>query len=267
MSILMQRLLHGIIIPVVKVAISPIAFLQGIYVLLTVPQLPEPAGAREGVVQGRNAKGDSPHIRVVIVGDSAAAGVGAGSMEKSLTGRLMAKLAALRGEDSIVYRLIAKSGSTAEHTIRHLTRIDQEKYDVAVISLGVNDVIRGFSSAQFVANMLSLNDMLRSKFQAKLIVIAEFPPVHMFPALPEPLRWLIGSRCRAFDADLALALQKHSDCVYLRYCAAVPEEKGMAALMASDGFHPGPDIYEVWAEQAAEIINQRAKNDRLVMQN
>jgi lysophospholipase L1-like esterase len=227
--------------------------------LLTVPRLPEPPGAREGVIQGKEG---GSHLRILIVGDSAAAGVGAVSMEQSLTGRLISKLAALRDRENIVYRLIAKSGSTAEHTIKHLKRIDQDYYDVAVISLGVNDVTRGFSSAQFVANILALNEMLRSKFMVKHLIIAEFPPVHMFPALPEPLRWLIGSRCRSFDADLALALEKHPDCVHLRYCAAIPEERGMVALMATDGFHPGPDIYEVWAEKAAEVIHERTNNER-----
>lgn len=258
---LIERLVHRILVPVVKLAISPLALLQGIYVILTVPRLPEAPGTRQGMLlrsqeQQHGNRVDST-LRVAIVGDSAAAGVGAASMEESLTGRLATKLSALNSWCGVQYRMIAKSGSTAELTIKHLNRVEDDNFDVVVVSLGVNDVSRGFSSEQFVANILALNELLRSKFKTKLIVISEFPPVHMFPALPQPLRWLLGSRCRDFDAALAVALQEHRDCVHLRYSGSIPEERGMKALMASDGFHPGPEIYEAWAQKAAEVIHQR----------
>jgi hypothetical protein len=33
--------------------------------------------------------------------------------------------------------------------------------------------------------------------------LSGLPPMHRFPALPQPLRWYIGSRARDFDRALA----------------------------------------------------------------
>ena len=50
---------------------SPVLWIQGTYVRKVAQRLPEPPGERSGVV------GAGPHLRVLITGDSAAAGVGA----------------------------------------------------------------------------------------------------------------------------------------------------------------------------------------------
>ena len=50
------------------VALGPVLLMQGLAVRRRVPKLPEPPGAREGTT------GDGPPLRIVIVGDSAAAG-------------------------------------------------------------------------------------------------------------------------------------------------------------------------------------------------
>ncbi|MCC6374061.1 MAG: SGNH/GDSL hydrolase family protein, partial [Moraxellaceae bacterium] len=70
-----------------KVALAPLLLTQGMYVRRVTPKLPEPQGARVGVT------GTGKPLRLLIVGDSAAAGVGAAHQNDALLGQLVAALA------------------------------------------------------------------------------------------------------------------------------------------------------------------------------
>jgi hypothetical protein len=68
-------------------ALGPVLLAQGKRLRRTAPTLPEPAGEREGII------GDGPTLRLLILGDSAAAGVGADTQEAALAGQLAVALA------------------------------------------------------------------------------------------------------------------------------------------------------------------------------
>ena len=63
-------------------ALAPLLFAQGVYVRRVTPRLPEAPGERSGV------SGGGPALKLLILGDSAAAGVGASSQATALAGRL-----------------------------------------------------------------------------------------------------------------------------------------------------------------------------------
>ncbi|WP_419711039.1 hypothetical protein [Pseudomonas sp. NFX224] len=86
-------------------------------------------------------------------------------------------------------------------------------------------------------------------FGVKLIVISPLPPIHLFPALPQPLRWYLGNRAARFNAHLERLADRQDRCRMLTTRLAP-----VAGAMARDGFHPGPAIYSVWADDAAQVI-------------
>ncbi len=69
------------------IALGPLLLLQGRHVRRVTPVLPEPPGPR----QGRSGAG--PALRLLILGDSAAAGVGASTQGEALSGQLVQTLA------------------------------------------------------------------------------------------------------------------------------------------------------------------------------
>jgi hypothetical protein len=81
--------------------LGPLLWLEGKYVRHVTPQLPEPPGAREGTT------GQGPLLRLLIAGDSAAAGVGAASQDDALSGRLVERL---RPHFTVEWRLLAING-------------------------------------------------------------------------------------------------------------------------------------------------------------
>ncbi len=232
--------------PLITLTLAPLLAAQGFYVRRTVPVLPEPSGSRHGT------SGAGPRVRLLILGDSAAAGVGAVTQAEALSGQLVARL---ENDRQVTWRLIACSGYTTRGLLAHLREHPLEgEWDVAVISLGVNDAIQRRSPTRFAADQRELIAGLRESSGVRQVILSGLPPVHRFPALPEPLRWYLGSAATQLDQTLVRIAASEAGCEYLSL-AATPEQD-VAAAMASDGFHPGPPAYALWAAAVAERIRR-----------
>ena len=92
--------------PIQRVAVTcliPLLVAQALWVRRSVPKLPEASGSRDGVV------GIGKPLRLLIVGDSSAAGVGVPHQNQALVGCL---LAALQGKFLVHWKLLARTGWT-----------------------------------------------------------------------------------------------------------------------------------------------------------
>ena len=223
------------------IALAPLIVPQGIWTNLRVPKMPEASGARRG------SAGDGPRLRLLIVGDSAAAGVGVSRQDDALLGQVVSRL---EGRFRVDFELQARTGFTTSDILRRLDDMASQRFDVVLTSLGVNDVLGLTSRATWLARQARLRRLLRDKFAARLMILSGLPPMHSFPALPQPLRWHLGSRATEFNDDLAAAVADEPDTrlINLRFEAD-------AAMMAADGFHPGAPIYAEWAERAVHYIH------------
>ena len=224
---------------IAKIGLAPVYFAQGKYVRANIEMLPEPLGAREGVA------GNGPPLRLLVLGDSAAAGVGAGSQEEALLGALLDRLSS---RFAVHYRLEATTGYKTADALQRVFGMNEEGYDVVLTSLGVNDVTSASTRRGFLSRQTRLIDILRQKFSARQIVISALPPMGDFPALPQPLRWYLGFESIRFNRGLK-ALAEEQGCDFIEF-----EFSGDSSGIASDGFHPGPPVYQHWAELAADKI-------------
>lgn len=229
-----------------KIILGPLLLAQGLYTRRVTPRLPEAAGERQGVA------GIGDALRLLIVGDSAAAGVGALTQCDALSGRLVGRLAA---DFRVSWKLWAQSGLDSQALLDLLQQHAPEPFDVVLLSIGVNDVTSALSLDQWLIRQRQLMALLCEKCAVQQIVVSPLPPMHLFPALPQPLRWYLGFRARRFNAHLAQLAANVDQCTMLSTPLA-PE----AGLMASDGFHPGPMIYSQWADDAAQVIHQRFRS-------
>ena len=197
--------------------------------------MPEPPGPRQGHA------GAGPPLRLLILGDSSAAGVGAAHQDQALAGRLCAHLS---DHVRLDWRLAARSGATTATALRMLDALGPASFDAAVIALGVNDVKNGLSAARWMRNYRALVDRLDTGFGTTTICASGVPPLQHFPLLPSPLRDVLGARAGRFDAilrDIA------ADTPGLHH---IPFDLDLGPhLMAADGFHPGPRAYDAWAQQ------------------
>ncbi len=220
--------------------LGPVLLLQGRRTRRVVERLPEAPGERVG---GRDGGGG---LRLLVTGDSSAAGVGAVHQDQALLGRLLAAL----GDRVGSWRLHAKSGSTTPRTRASLEKLDAGPFDAAVLALGVNDVTSRIPLARWLDEQARLRDLLRTRFGVRRIVVSGFPPVARFPGLPQPLRWWLGSRARRYDAALHRDLERDPT---TRRVSLEFDDLDESA-MADDGFHPGPRVYAEWGARAAEAV-------------
>lgn len=217
--------------------LAPILIIQGKYVRKVTPKLPEAKGKR---VYNDKQQGAT---KVLIVGDSAAAGVGVSDQADALLGQIKQAF----NTEEVNLTLMASTGSTTKDTLAQLTTVANEPYDLIVISLGVNDVTRNISRQAFIEKQQALFELLKQKFSPRLIISTSIPPMHQFPALPNPLRWFVGRRAKILNQDLYDLSQNHTNVYFLRL--SLPEDP---SLIATDGFHPGPAVYNNWAQACYE---------------
>lgn len=223
-------------------ALSPLLLLQGLHVRRFTPRLPEPPGPRSGQA------GVGTPLRLLVAGDSAAAGVGAVSQHEALAGRLVAELSARR---ALAWRLEARTGYTTADAHKHLAGLTEDRFDVVLLSLGVNDVTSGVGRRRWLARQAALADLLQARFAPQALLFTALPPMHLFPALPQPLRWYLGARARDFNIALANWLPGRPGCHLVS-----PDFLPDPAHIAGDGFHPGPAAYRAWAIRAAADIDR-----------
>jgi len=223
-----------------KIILGPLLLAQGFYTRWVTPRLPEPAGERIGL------SGTGPRLRLLILGDSAAAGVGVASQDDALAGKLAVRLS---GDFAVSWRLLAQSGLDTREVVQLLERSVAERFDAVLVSVGVNDVTGSVSAKAWMASMERLIDLLQWKFEARQVVLSRIPPMRAFPALPQPLRWYLGERAERFNGHLAELARRRTGTVLLD-----TEFPLLGELMAQDGFHPGPSIYSMWADDVAALL-------------
>ncbi|GGI74293.1 SGNH/GDSL hydrolase family protein [Shewanella gelidii] len=226
-----------------QIALAPILLYQGKQVRKTALKLPEAAGAR----QGRCGEGEP--LKVLIIGDSAAAGVGVDCQSEALSGQLAQ---ALSHQFDVHWQLRAQSGFTTYDCMRAIEVTDCV-VDVVVVSLGVNDVLRLPNVNVWMKHQSAFISVLRQTYQPQQIILTQVPPMGHFPLLPHPLRFFLGYKAKLFNLALSKWVQQQNDCSLLDISGELTQ-----AHMAKDGFHPGPKIYQRWGRVVAqEIIQNR----------
>lgn len=224
----------------IGLALSPVIAVQGMMLRRVARALPEPPGPRSG----RTGRGDP--LRLLIVGDSSAAGVGVNHQDLALSGRLLYHLRPYREVD---WKLVARSGATTKSVLEMLDRVSPRPVDWVLVGLGVNDVTRMVPLNAWLRQQRRLFDHLRDRFGGPRIIVSGLPPVRHFPLLPQPTRYVIGRRAERFDAARNAMLALRTDTVPLPFDGALTAE-----VMSPDGYHPGPQIYDRWAELAASVM-------------
>lgn len=226
---------------VLRIPLLPVLAAQAVAVRRKATLLPEPDGPRTGCA------GRGPRVRLLIAGDSSAAGVGASTQEQALSGQLVASLAR---HFTVEWRLEATTGHTTRDTLDRLADLDGP-YDAAVTALGVNDVTRGVTQRQFQSRQSRLFDLLSNKLGVRCIVATGVPQMDRFPALPHPLAWVLGQQAARLNRGLRQAADAFPAVRHL--ALDFPDDPALAAV---DGYHPSPKAYQLWATAAADLLCQ-----------
>lgn len=226
-----------------KLTLSPLLVVQALATRRRAPVLPEAAGPRAG----RLGRGGAA-VRLLIAGDSSAAGVGVEHQQQALAGHLTRALHRAAGRP-VWWTLHAKSGLTTQQVHALLCGEHVPRADVAVVVTGVNDVIDQIPSQRAVQHRAALADWLLAERGVTHVTFAPLPPVHRFPLLPQPLRRVMGDDARRHDDAMARWAATRRDVSHVPIALDLTPD-----VMASDGFHPGEPVYRACGEALAAHI-------------
>ncbi|GLZ02911.1 hypothetical protein Acsp03_03780 [Actinomadura sp. NBRC 104412] len=234
-----------------SVLFAPLLLLQARRTARRTPRLDPASGADRGIIPGA-----VPLLRVVVIGESTAAGVGASQHAEALPGYLAGALSDRR-DCGVTWTAVGKNGATARKVFRELVpALNGASPDIVVITVGINDLIRRRPLRSWSLDLTALVAALRGRYDHAQVIVAGMPPVHRFPALPQPLRTVMGARARAMDRIMREVARTYG-------ALHVPMDPAMAAdpgLFASDGFHPSPAGYRVWAQDLANALDSRIEH-------
>ena len=234
------------------VPLLPLVWRQGERVRAEMPQLSEAAGPVTGEVNGTGLP-----VRLLVFGESTVAGVGAPNHTQGLTGHLATALAQHTGRP-VRWRAHGRRGVTAE-AARHdlLPTLPKAPCTIVVVALGVNDVVALHGPSRWQRDLGRLVADLRARTDHPPVIVAGMPLIGRFPALPEPLRTVLG--WRGWLLDQATQNFARSTRAVTHAATPLPET---ANGFCTDGFHPSPSGYATWGDRLARAIVKTLRQRR-----
>lgn len=196
----------------------------------------------------RGSFGPVPTARILGIGDSIIAGVGAISAEQTLTAQFAACWSRAT-QTGVEWNALGRIGATTERIAAMAAQLPgDDSVDIILVSAGVNDITTLTRLSRWLGAIDRLLDHLREKHPRASIVMLGIPPLEVFPALPAPLRQVMGSRARYFDRRVREHLREQGGCRYLPI-----EHRPTANEFSADGFHPSIASYATLAASITEL--------------
>lgn len=229
----------------------PVAAVQGLWLRRTAARLPGATGHRRGIA-GQGRPGNGSDLWLMAIGDSIIDGVGVERIEESFAVQFAAALADRSGR-RVRWHLDGLSGRAIKDLLAALDRIDDPpRADVVLVSIGVNDVTGLSSLDAWRRNFGLLLERLRALWPAARLLFAGLPAMERFPLPPQPLKYCLGIRAAALDAEAARQIGNHPDAVH------VPTRiDPRIHAFCDDGFHPSAESCRLWAMELAAIESGR----------
>lgn len=227
----------------IKYPLLPILIPQGLWAKWRTPRLAEAQGERSGIIgQGKIIR------RLLVLGDSAAAGVGVDHQQHALIGQLLQRFDLTQYQ--INWQLHAKSGNTLNDSLQLLKSLPIQHFDFVIISSGVNDILQQHSIQKWQKNYTEIYHYLSNYCGQPQILFSQVPPLQHFSALPKQLAWYLGLHAKSFNQNVEKQSDKLNHLHYIPITLPISPE-----YLARDGFHPSALSYTIWAEQLIQYLH------------
>ncbi|GIJ28597.1 hypothetical protein Vqi01_37590 [Micromonospora qiuiae] len=204
----------------------------------------------------------APPVRLVLLGDSAALGVGVDRLGDTIGGQLAELLAEGPSGRLVHLSSVGVSGSRSTDLATQVARaLLGERPDVAVILVGANDATSLRRPAEAAAY---LGAAVHRLHQAGVeVVVGTCPDLGAVRAIAPPLRQVIGWVGRRIGRAQTSAVLDAGGTVVDLAAETGPVFRADAGTFCHDGYHPSADGYRVWAHAllpavaAAAAVTQR----------
>jgi lysophospholipase L1-like esterase len=205
---------------------------------------PTPEARSEYIKLGNGSK------KLLILGESTVAGVGASSMESTLAGNIYR----LFGQEYSVINM-GKNGLRVNKLLSYFSekiKVEKAKTDGIFLFLGANDCFHLTHPTDYKGSLLNLIRSLEMDFNPSWIYLADIPPVHLFPAFPALLQSYLKSQREFLREEMKQLAKENSKIIFDE-----PDLNLNLDFFCEDLVHPSDIGYRAIAEFACEGIRRR----------
>lgn len=218
---------------------APVLVAQARRLRRDTPRLPDAAQPWQGTVDGPDP------IRLLVLGDSTAAGVGADTQDDALPGNLARELAQRTGR-GVAWRAVGRNGATTRDIVTdYLDDATGADYDIAFLTVGANDALGLRPRWAFGRDLRTIIARLRAV--SPLVLMSSLPAFSRFELLPNPLRWNLYLHSQSLE-DEARAIVAGTEGAHI----SPPPPPYTEGFFATDLFHPSASGYRDWARFAVD---------------
>ncbi|TSC61809.1 MAG: putative hydrolase [Parcubacteria group bacterium Athens0416_74] len=186
-------------------------------------------------------------VHMLVLGDSTAVGVGSNS-EETVAGRLSSAL------DASIENY-AMSGARTRDIAAQFSLRQKGTYDIVLIQIGANDVIR-FTSLEQLRDDISLV-LKNAKEVSDRVVLLTAGRVGDAPFFPRAFGWLWTYRASQVRSPFLASAEKYEVAYVDLYTAKDPFSSNPTRFYAPDGLHLTGDGYGFWYEEVSKVIESK----------
>jgi acyl-CoA thioesterase I len=189
--------------------------------------------------------------RVVWLGDSTAAGVGASTAAAALPSQVADGLAA---SDLAVAVLAVSGDRVADVLADQVPKVAALRPDLILISVGANDTIHLTGRGTF---RQTYEEVVRALPSGVPVVLLGVPDMGAIPRFAQPLRAVAGWRGRHLDAEVR-RVAANTGSVYADIAGPTgpPFRHDPDRYFAADDFHPSDAGYGLWADAVLKVLRR-----------
>lgn len=195
-------------------------------------------------------------IRLLVLGDSAVAGVGVARTRQALPTRIAIEMGARTGRP-VLYSAYGNNSAVAGDLRDFVVpNLPEQAFTHIVLIVGANDAKNFHSTSRWKREFGTLLYALRARYPDADIVWSRLFEFRKLPAIPAPLGWFLDLRrsivCRVAD-ELCLERGAH---------AAPWMDVTHAEGLSLDGFHPSELGCRAWAVHLATYMHSLERRER-----
>jgi lysophospholipase L1-like esterase len=202
----------------------------------------------------------APTVRLVLLGDSAAIGVGVEWLSETVGGqlaRLLAEGTPDTGERHVLLSSVGVAGSRSTDLATQVARaLLGDRPDVAVVLIGANDAASLRTPEEAAAHLGAAVRRLRAA--GVEVVVGTCPDLGALRAIAPPLRQVAGLIGRRMAKAQAKAVVEAGGVVVDLAAETGAVFRADAGTLCYDGFHPSADGYRVWAHALYPAVEEAA---------
>lgn len=190
-------------------------------------------------------------VQLAVLGDSLAFGTGAGDTSGGFAFRLYRAIAANRPGSEVTN--VAIGGSTAADVLRlQVARLRERRFDVVILCVGGNDVVRGIPTPAFARRYGRLVSAIRTAAPRSALVAIGVPDVSISPLFADHARAI--RRLAQADDQAAQTAVVRAGGRYVDLFALTRHIGEAAGFLSQDRFHPSDEGHAEIAAQALPAV-------------